>query len=48
MIRYWTNDRGSSEVDFIIDNGKTIIDRSLAEINLNAKSLKAYIEKYRP
>lgn len=46
---YWTNDRGSSEVDFIIDNGKTIIPIEVkAEINLNAKSLKAYIEKYRP
>lgn len=46
---YWTNDRGSSEVDFIVDNGKTIIPIEVkAEINLNAKSLKAYIEKYRP
>ncbi len=46
---YWTNDRGSSEVDFVVDNGKTIIPIEVkAEINLHAKSLKTFIEKFRP
>ena len=46
---YWTNDRGSAEVDFLIDNGNTIIPIEVkAETNLKAKSLKTFFEKFSP
>ncbi|WP_370516738.1 ATP-binding protein [Sporomusa sp. KB1] len=46
---YWTNDRGSAEIDFVIDNGNTIIPLEVkAEINLQAKSLKTYRDKFNP
>jgi len=46
---YWTNERGGAEIDFIFDNGSEIIPIEVkAEANLKAKSLKTYIEKYRP
>ncbi len=48
-IYYYTNDRGSCEVDFVIDNGEQIIPVEVkAEINLRAKSLKTYREKFHP
>ncbi len=48
-IYYYTNDRGSCEVDFIVDTGKQIIPLEVkAEINLRAKSLKTYQEKFSP
>lgn len=48
-IYYYTNDRGSCEVDFVADNGETIVPVEVkAEINLKAKSLKTYCEKYNP
>jgi len=46
---YWTNDRGSAEIDFLIDTGKEVIPIEVkAETNLKAKSLKTYHEKFRP
>ncbi|MBE0450956.1 MAG: ATP-binding protein [Clostridia bacterium] len=46
---YWTNDRGSAEVDFIVDTGELIIPIEVkAEANLKAKSLKSYYEKFSP
>ncbi len=48
-IYYYTNDRGSCEVDFVIDTGEQIIPVEVkAEINLKAKSLKTYREKFSP
>lgn len=48
-ISYFTNDRGSCEVDFVIDNGEQVIPIEVkAEINLKAKSLKTYYMKYNP
>lgn len=48
-IYYYTNDRGSCEVDFVVDTGEYIIPiEAKAETNLNAKSLKVYQEKYSP
>ena len=48
-IYYYTNDRGSCEIDFVIDNGEQIIPVEVkAEINLRAKSLKTYREKFHP
>lgn len=46
---YWTAERGIAEVDFVIDNGSDIIPIEVkAEVNLQAKSLKTYREKYSP
>ena len=46
---YYTNDRGSCEIDFVIDNGELVVPVEVkAEINLKAKSLKTYSEKYDP
>lgn len=48
-IYYYTNDRGSCEIDFIIDTGKQIIPVEVkAEVNLKAKRLKTYQEKFSP
>ncbi len=48
-VYYYTNDRGSCEVDFVIDNGGQIIPLEVkAEANLRAKSLKAYRERFCP
>ncbi|MCD7864595.1 MAG: ATP-binding protein [Clostridiales bacterium] len=48
-IYYYTNDRGSCEIDFLIDNGAAITPLEVkAETNLRAKSLKTYREKYKP
>lgn len=46
---YYTNDRGSCEVDFVVDTGEQIIPVEVkAELNLKAKSLKTYQEKFLP
>ena len=46
---YWTNDQGNSEIDFVIDNGNTIVPIEVkAETNLKAKSLKIYKEMFSP
>ena len=48
-VYYYTNDRGSCEIDFLIDDGEKIIPLEVkAEINLRAKSLKSYRDKYAP
>ncbi len=48
-VYYYTNDRNTCEVDFIVDNGYNIIPLEVkAEINLKAKSLKTYREKFTP
>lgn len=48
-VYYYTNDRGSCEVDFILDTGDRIVPVEVkAEVNLKAKSLKTYREKFAP
>jgi len=48
-IYYYTNDRGSCEVDFILDTGEQILPvEARAEVNLKAKSLKTYRERFHP
>ena len=48
-IYYYTNERGSCEIDFLVDDGQRVIPIEVkAEINLKAKSLKTYREKYSP
>lgn len=49
VVYYYTNDRGSCEVDFVVDTGEQIIPVEVkAEVNLRAKSLKIYQEKFNP
>ena len=48
-IYYYTNDRGSCEVDFVVDTGEKVVPVEVkAEVNLRAKSLKTYQEKFSP
>lgn len=48
-VYYYTNDRSSCEIDFIVDTGEKIIPvEAKAEINLKAKKLKTYQEKFKP
>lgn len=46
---YYTNDRGSCEVDFVVDTGGRVMPLEVkSETNLRAKSLKTYREKFSP
>lgn len=48
-VFYYTNDRGSCEIDFVVDTGEQIVPVEVkAETNLKAKSLKSYQEKFSP
>lgn len=48
-VYYYTNDRSSCEVDFVIDTGEQAIPVEVkAETNLKAKSLKTYCDKFEP
>lgn len=48
-ICYYTNDRGSCEVNFVVDTGVQVIPLEVkAELNLKAKSLKTYRDKFSP
>lgn len=46
---YWTSARGTAEVDFVVDTGGNIVPVEVkAEVNLQAKSLKVFREKFTP
>ena len=46
---YWTADKGTAEIDFVISNGMDIAPVEVkAETNLQAKSLKNYRDKFQP
>lgn len=48
-IAYWTNERSTSEVDFIIQNeGKIVPVEVKAEVNVKARSFRFFCEKYKP
>lgn len=48
-VFYYTNDRSSCDIDFVVDTGEQIVPIEVkAEINLKAKSLKTYREKFSP
>ena len=48
-IYYYTNERGSCEIDFRVDDGERAIPLEVkAEENLRAKSLRTYKEKFQP
>jgi predicted AAA+ superfamily ATPase len=45
---YWTNERNTSEIDFLLDAGNAVVPLEVkAEVNLQSKSLKAFADKYR-
>ena len=46
---YWTNDRNSAGIDFLLDTGGTVIPLEVkAEVSLQAKSLWVFREKFNP
>jgi predicted AAA+ superfamily ATPase len=48
-VYYWTNERNTSEVDFLLDMGNAVVPLEVkAEVNLQSKSLKAFADKYHP
>ena len=48
-IAYWTNERSTSEVDFIVQiEGRIIPIEVKAEVNTRARSFKFFCEKYKP
>ena len=48
-VYYYTNDRGTCEVDFLVDTGDRVLPVEVkAETNLKAKSLRVYKEKFAP
>lgn len=48
-VYYYTNERGSCEIDFLVDNGEIVVPVEVkAEVNLKAKSLRTYHDKYNP
>jgi predicted AAA+ superfamily ATPase len=49
VIYYWSADRSTAEIDFIAQlNGNIVPIEVKAEENLQAKSLKVYVEKFHP
>jgi len=46
---YWTNERNTSEIDFLVSDGHSAIPLEVkAEINLQSKSLKAFRDRFSP
>ena len=46
---YWTNERNTSELDFMLDVGSAVVPLEVkAAVNLQSKSLKAFADKYDP
>ena len=49
VIYYWTAERSSAEIDFVVQyNGVVVPLEVKAEENLKAKSLKVFVEKFNP
>ncbi len=48
-IHYWASERGTAEVDFVVQDKNNIVPIEVkAEENLQSKSLKSYVSKYKP
>ena len=48
-ITYWTNDRSTNKVDFIVQReGRIIPIEVKAEVNVKARSFRFFCEKYKP
>jgi predicted AAA+ superfamily ATPase len=46
---YWTSDSGNAEVDFLVSDGRNVVPLEVkAEVNLQAKSLKVFRERFNP
>jgi predicted AAA+ superfamily ATPase len=46
---YWTNERNTSEIDFLVSDGRFVVPLEVkAEVNLQSKSLKAFRDKFAP
>ena len=46
---YYTNDSGTCEVDFLVDNGHSVIPLEAEAVpNLRSKSMKIYSERFVP
>lgn len=46
---YWTNDRNTSEIDFLVSTGRSVVPiEAKAEVNLQSKSMKSFRDKYHP
>ncbi len=46
---YWATEKGTAEVDFVLQQGQSITPIEVkAEENLKAKSLKVYVEQFKP
>jgi hypothetical protein len=49
VIKYWSSENSSAEVDFVIQHKNTVIPIEVkAEENLHAKSLGVYSQKFKP
>lgn len=49
VVNYWSAERSSAEVDFLVQySGKVIPVEVKAEENLQAKSLRTFCKKYSP
>ncbi len=49
FIGYWTNERSTSEVDFLVQDGETIIPIEVKSgKNLRSKSFRFFYERYKP
>ncbi len=48
-VYYYTNDHNSCEIDFVVDTDEMIVPVEVkAEVNLKAKCLRSYCEKFEP
>ena len=48
-VFYWATEKGTAEVDFILQHKQAVIPIEVkAEENLKAKSLKVYVEQFKP
>jgi len=46
---YWTNERNTSEIDFLVSDGQSVVPLEVkAEVNLQSKSLKSFRDKFSP
>ncbi len=49
MIGYWTNERSTAEVDFLVQRGSEIIPVEVkAEVNVHSRSFRMFCDKYKP
>lgn len=47
MLFYWTNEKSTNEIDFILEKNEEVIPIEVkATVNLQAKSLHAFVKKY--